>query len=207
MGGTLHRVATLSSLLALLVSTAVAQRAGQGKVSSTELQVRVTYENDRPAGSQIRLDLTNESGIPISQTFTDTDGRGRFRLAASNGVYRVKATGVDIEDTMSEAIPVDQLTASRLVFLRAKRKPPAAGESSSPVQSTGHTSDTQITSAASLMVPATARKAFDKGLAEWQNKNYDKAAEQFEKAIAAYPQYDTAYNNLGVMYAHLKQPD
>ncbi len=41
----------------------------------------------------------------------------------------------------------------------------------------------------------------------WQKKDYQQAADKFEKAVADYPQYDTAYNNLGVMYAHLNQTD
>jgi superkiller protein 3 len=64
-----------------------------------------------------------------------------------------------------------------------------------------------MTSAAELGAPPNARKSFDQGLAAWQKKDYKQAAEKFEKAVADYPQYDTAYNNLGVMYAHLGQND
>jgi tetratricopeptide (TPR) repeat protein len=86
-----------------------------------------------------------------------------------------------------------------------KQKPSAAA--SSNVQSVQKPGSRPVTSAAELAVPQDARKAFDKGLAAWQKKEYDKAAAEFEKAVALYPSYDTAYNNLGVMYAHLKQPE
>ncbi len=64
-----------------------------------------------------------------------------------------------------------------------------------------------MTSAAELRAPQNARKAFDQGMTAWQKKDYQQAAEKFEKAVADYPEYDTAYNNLGVMYAHLGQND
>jgi tetratricopeptide (TPR) repeat protein len=85
---------------------------------------------------------------------------------------------------------------SRVVYVRVK-------PNNEPVESTkssgGHA---PLTSAAELRVPNDARKAFKKGLDAWQQNNFPKAAEYFEKATSIYPEYDTAYNNLGVMYAH-----
>ena len=57
-----------------------------------------------------------------------------------------------------------------------------------------------VTSAAELRIPADAKKAFHKGMDAWEHNDFPKAAEQFEKAVSLYPQYDTAFNNLGVMY-------
>jgi tetratricopeptide (TPR) repeat protein len=94
----------------------------------------------------------------------------------------------------------------QVVFVTVKPKAGAAqnagSSSSAPV-----TSNAPVTSAAELRVPSSARKAFDKGMTAWQKQDYPKAAQEFEKAVAAYPEYDTAYNNLGVMYAHLNQND
>lgn len=206
MGRMLRHTVTLALLCTLCTVSAVAQRTGPTKATSAEINVRVTYDNDRPAGNQIRVDLTNETGIPIATAFTDTDGRASFRVTAL-GVYRAKVTGMDIEDAVSEGVVIDYPNATRMVFVRAKRKASASEGSGSSVQSTGRAGSEQVTSAAQLKVPNTARKAFEKGLSEWQRQNYQKAAEEFEKAVAAYPAYDTAYNNLGVMYAHLKQPE
>ena len=41
----------------------------------------------------------------------------------------------------------------------------------------------------------------------WQKNDASKAAEFYEKAIVAYPQYDAAYNNLGVALIKLNQLD
>lgn len=201
MSRLLRQLLLVSCSFLVVGSFATAQN---NRLGSAHIQVKVAYDNDRPAGSQIRLDLTNETGIPITQAFTDSGGTGFFSVSSS-GVYRVKASGMDIEDAVSEPIEIDRYLTSRTVFMRVKFKGPAGGSSST--QSVSRQSAPPVTSAAQLAVPSDARKAFDKGLDDWKKKDYEKAAEQFEKAVALYPHYDTAYNNLGVMYAHLKQPD
>ncbi len=39
-----------------------------------------------------------------------------------------------------------------------------------------------------------------------RRRTIQQAADAFEKATALYPQYDEAFNDLGMMYAHLDQP-
>jgi tetratricopeptide (TPR) repeat protein len=199
MGQQLRNI--LIFIVALSASAPLQAQRGQGRAVGADVQVHVTYENDRPAGQQIRLDLTNETGIPITQTFTDSDGRAVFRVDSS-GVYRVKASGLEIEDTVSDPIIVTETARSQIAYIRVKLK-----SQPNTVQSVSRSGTAPVTSAAQLRVPSDARKAFDKGLASWQKKDYEKAAAEFERAVALYPDYDTAYNNLGVMYAHLKQPD
>jgi len=46
-----------------------------------------------------------------------------------------------------------------------------------------------------------------KGMEALYRHDFPKAAELFEKATVAYPQYDAAYDNLGVTYMQLGQPD
>jgi tetratricopeptide (TPR) repeat protein len=86
------------------------------------------------------------------------------------------------------------------VFVRVKPKAEAAAATSKPGTSA-------VTSANALRIPADAQKAFHKGMEAWQHNDYANAAEQFEKAIALYPSYDTAYNNLGVMYIQISEPE
>jgi tetratricopeptide (TPR) repeat protein len=45
------------------------------------------------------------------------------------------------------------------------------------------------------------------GLAEFNNKNYNKARQYFEAAVAANPKYDAAWNNLGRSYLNLGNLD
>lgn len=58
-------------------------------------------------------------------------------------------------------------------------------------------------SADELRIPAKAKSEFDKGTACIAKKEWQKAEGHLLKAVAIYPQYATAYNNLGVVYARL----
>ncbi|HZD30152.1 MAG TPA: tetratricopeptide repeat protein, partial [Candidatus Angelobacter sp.] len=89
---------------------------------------------------------------------------------------------------------------SKTVFVRVKPKTDTAATTTKP-------NSAPVTSAADLRVPNDARKAFHKGMEAWDQTDYAKAAACFEKAVALFPEYDAAYNNLGVMYFQLNQPE
>jgi Tfp pilus assembly protein PilF len=172
--------------------------AGKGQVSTqnrntnVDLQIRVTFQNERPAGDRIRVELVNESGTPVAENFTNEDGRTSFRITAP-GMYQVRASGVPLEGVATESFRIEDMDKSRTVYIRAKPK--------GDVQTSSSQAKTpSVTSAAELRIPADAQKAFHKGMEAWEHKDFDKAAEYFQKAITLYPAYDTAYNNLGVMY-------
>jgi tetratricopeptide (TPR) repeat protein len=209
----LHPFRLLLPLVVLAVPLQAQRSQNEGP---TDILVYVTFENSRPVGEQLRVDLTNASGIPMSQGFTDSSGRVLFQVGSQGG-YIVKVSGLDIKDGSSESFEVFFCPShcSRQVFVRVKAKA-APGESTATQNTTTKSTTTKsaassgnpaVTSAAELRVPDTARKAFDQGMSAWQKKDYQQAAERFETAVADYPEYDTAYNNLGVMYAHLGQDD
>ncbi len=201
------RLLRLFGLLLPLVLLGLPLQAQHGQTEGpTDIQVRVTFDDSRPAGEQLRVDLSNASGILMSQAFTDSSGRALLQVQSQGG-YMVKVTGPGIEDGASESFEVFNCPShcTRQVFLRVKAK--AAPGESTATRSTGKPDNPAVTSAAELRVPQNARKAFDQGMTAWQKRDYQQAAEKFEKAVAEYPEYDTAYNNLGVMYAHLGQND
>jgi len=174
----------------------------------TMVSVYIMLDNNRPLQEQLRVELSNESGIPITQGYTDVSGRAKFQVTGVGG-YILKVSGTSIQDGASESFevyrcpPLERCTQQVIVRVKAKDEV----TDSAKTQSVGTSSKTAVTSAAELRVPENARKAFDQGLAAWQKADYPLAAEKFEKAVADYPQYDSAYNNLGVMYAHLGQND
>jgi tetratricopeptide (TPR) repeat protein len=57
--------------------------------------------------------------------------------------------------------------------------------------------------ASDLAAPARARKEFDKANELLAKQDLAQAIQKFNKAIALYPSYAVAYNNLGVIYARL----
>jgi tetratricopeptide (TPR) repeat protein len=201
-GGSMFRLTSvrLAQLLMLFAPTlCMAQGTAPAHVTSAEILVRVTIENDRAAGNQIRVELRNDSDVPVGETFTDSEGRASFHVAIA-GQYRVLVSGTPIEGTTSEIVRVEDMDKSRTVFLRVKPKSDVAAgtvKSNAPA----------VTSAAELRVPSEAKKAFHKGMEAWEHNDFPKAAQQFEKAVSIYPQYDTAFNNLGVMYYQMNQTE
>jgi Tfp pilus assembly protein PilF len=187
-------------LLLLCVSYALAQRR-ELDMRTDLITVRVTYENDRSIPTQVRIDLIDDVGSSVQHAFLDAEGRAEFVVPMTPQiVYRVQAGGMNIEDEISERFSFDHGGGGYSVYLQVKPKLGSAETTKTP-------SAGPITSAGRLNIPKEASKDFHKGLEAWQNKDYAKAAEYLEKATAEYPQYDAAFNYLGVMYAHLQQPD
>src|SRR5271165_1121279 len=195
-----------STSLALLVPLFVCSLAfAQGRSPSTtpavcEIQVRISYTNERPVGQQIMVELVNEQSVPVLQTFTDSEGRAVFQLAGG-GVYRAKATGTDIEQAVSDPVYIEPTDRSAIIWLHVEQKPGASASTNT------NTSTAAVMSASELRVPADAKKSFMKGMQALYRHDYQKAAELFEKATVAYSQYDAAYDNLGATFMQLGQTD
>ena len=188
-------------LLVLTPALCLAQGINTNRQTSCQLSVRVTMQDDRAAEDQIRVELRNDSNVPVGETFTDSDGRASFHVSAS-GVYTVLASGTHIEGTASESVRIDDMDKSKTVYVRAKPRIDATQTTSTTKPNTS-----PVTSAAELRVPSEAKKAFHKGMEAWEHNDFPKAAEQFEKAVAIYPQYESALNNLGVMYMQMNQSE
>jgi tetratricopeptide (TPR) repeat protein len=71
----------------------------------------------------------------------------------------------------------------------------AAGLTSNPI------------SVSALHVPPQARKDFDKANALIQKQDFDGAIRRLNKAVAEYPSYASAYNNLGAIYGRMGDRD
>jgi Flp pilus assembly protein TadD len=191
--------ALLAALFSLLIpSVAVAQRGTRSQPNQVEIQVRVTYPNEQPAPQQLHVDLVNSSGVPMMQTFTNDLGQAEF-LVAGSGNFRVKVSGIGIQEAVSEEVQIGQEDHFRLVYVQVH---PTSNTDSNSKPGNG-----AMTSAAQLRVPPAARKSFEKGVEALQQKDYPKAVDLFQKAASAYPQYDAAYDNLGVAFMSLGQAD
>src|SRR5271167_1775520 len=116
-----------STSLALLVPLFVCSLASaQGRSPSTtpavtEIQVRISYTNERPVGQQIMVELINEQSVPVLQTFTDGEGRALFHIMGG-GVYRARATGTEIEQAVSDPIIIEPSDRSAICWLHVEQK-------------------------------------------------------------------------------------
>ena len=178
---------------------AAAQINSTNRNTNVNLQIRVTFADDRAAGNQILVEMVNDSGTPVGRDFTNEDGRVTFHLTTA-GTFEIRVSGASLQGTANERVQIEDMDKSKTVFVRVKPKTDTASTPAKP-------NTALVTSAADLRVPNDARKAFHKGMEAWSQNDFAKAAEYFEKAVALFPEYDTAYNNVGVMYFRMNQPE
>ena len=187
-------------LAMLLVSlSALAQHAGPMTDNQVDIQVKVTYEDGRTPVPLVKLELLDNNGVAQNLLFTDKDGRADFIIdlqISKTDNFTLRASGKGIEETVSDTVHVVHREGTHMVHFQVKSADNTVPQSKSA-----------ITSVAQAQIPKDARNAFRDGLKEWEKKNYQQAAANFEKATALYPQYDEAFNDLGMMYAHLDLPD
>src|SRR5664279_1536620 len=184
----------------LLVSlSALAQHPGPMTDNQVDIQVKLTYDDGRTPVPLAKLELLDNNGVVQNLLFTDKDGRADFIIdlqISKTDNFNLRVSGKDIEETVSETIHVMHREGTHMVSLQVKSTEHSVPQSKSA-----------ITSVAQAQVPKDARNAFREGLKEWEKKNYQQAAVNLEKATVLYPQYDEAFNDLGMMYAHLDQPE
>ncbi len=196
------RSARLVLLFSLAASIAQAQRGQQSQPNQVEIQVHVIYANGHPASRLLRVELMDTSGVPAKQGFTNDSGEAHLYITAS-GNFQVRVTGEGIEEAVSDSIQISPNDRLRPVYVQVR--PSSESDSEANSNSDSKRGSGAITSAAQLKIPPAARKSFEKGLEAFQQKDYKKAVELFRKATVTYPEYDAAYDNLGVALMSLGQ--
>jgi Flp pilus assembly protein TadD len=182
-----------SLLLVLLSSlTTVAQRQPSRPTTpfptsisrEARLEIQLVNENSRPLQAQMLVEVVGNGTVNV-RGYTDTDGRITFNLRSGSS-YRARVSG----EHEAEEVSFEILQGEMFHHETIKMKTPP--QQSNQVNAGG------TVSAAQLNVPGKAQKEYEKGLESFNDKKWDKAREHFQKAIKEYPQFDLAFNNLGV---------
>lgn len=147
----------------------------------------------------IRVTLLNEDGSTISEKSPDSEGNVKFNVTGSiaNSVtgaklfptYRLRVRGSTIEEQF-----IDNLQpglADRMVTVELHKKGEKKGAGGG------------VISATALKIPHKAEKEFQKGQKALSKNKLPESRANFEKAVTIYPQYDAAYNALGVVLMKL----
>jgi Tfp pilus assembly protein PilF len=148
------------------------------------LEIQLVNENSRPWRAQVLVEVVGNGTVNV-RGYTDSDGRVTFNLR-SGSTYRARVSG----DHDSEEVSFEILQGEMFHHETIKIKSPPAQTNRAAAGGT--------ISAAELNVPGKAKKEYQKGLDAFNDKKWDKAREHFEKAVKDYPQFDEAFNNLGV---------
>ncbi len=153
------------------------------------IKIRVTSEGGGTCDLRATVSLLSASGAHIAEDLTNGDCEVYFVNVAS-GSYHVIVSGSGIATSDSGRFDLDSRGRQDLdVRVRYVSQP------------TGTTH--ALVAAVDLNIPASARKEFDKANQFVAQGKWQKAIDRLNKAIAIYPNYAEAYNNLGVVYARL----
>ena len=133
----------------------------------------------------------------LGTTYTNDNGQADFP-GVPVGDYHVRVSGGGIDATDSETFQVDSRKVTQAEYVTVHQ---TADSGPAPVSS-----HSTMVSAADLNVPQKARKELDKANDAMAEQNWKKSLEHLNQAIAIAPQYATAYNNLGVLYAKTNDP-
>jgi tetratricopeptide (TPR) repeat protein len=187
-------LALLLPLLSLPFSQVTAQH------QAGNVHVYVTYPDDRAVTAQVKVGLiSGTSGAQVEELFTNDRGEATF-VNVALGNYHVSVSGQGIQSTQSDSFEVDERKSTQSVLVRVQ--PAAENGEASAAKGSGAT-----VSANDLQVPKKASKEFDKATKLIAKQDWQSAINQLNKALAIYPGYAEAYNNLGVVYAHLGDPN
>ena len=156
----------------------------------TTISVRVTYQQNHRPASGMRVELISPRGGMASMRTTDGNGGATFD-GVGGGRYQVQVTGPEIETTKSE------------IFETGGSQGPYITEHIE-VRLTQTAGDEAARPAIVQIVPEAAQQEFNLGSMEMDKKHWEEAKDHFQKAIAAFPKYAEAFNNLGQVEIQLK---
>jgi Flp pilus assembly protein TadD len=190
--GTLHRASVFKWAVAALAVTMIA--SGASGQRSRNLKARVLMPDGSPSQS-IKIRLEGNEGELIRDSFTDSTGNFEVR-SLSTGTYTIVVPSDDrTYGTTTERVEItryspDVVTIS--VYLNPKQ------ESVTRLKGGRHT-----VSAREASIPKKARQAYDRSVILSRRRKTREAIEELKRAIAIYPEYVHAYNDLGVAYIKL----
>jgi tetratricopeptide (TPR) repeat protein len=181
------------AVASLSAASAAQQTTTMGSGSSagiSTVSVRVTYQQNHRPGAGLRVELISPMGGMASIRTTDGNGGATFDGVGS-GRYQVLVEGPDIETTKSDIFETGGTNGGPYITERIEV----------PLKETaGAASGTGL----ARIVPEAAQQEFNLGSKEMDKKHWEEAKDHFQKAIAAFPKYAEAFNNLGQVEIQLK---
>lgn len=158
----------------------------------SQLEIQITGEDSHPLAIQVLVELSATSGGIIQQNYTDMDGRARFTGVPTGQTYQIKVSGAGIETTQTS---MDLFQGENFHHQMVAVKLSAEGKNNLPGG---------LVSASMLNVPVKARREFEKGMELMRKEKWAEAKKHLEKATQEYPNFDWAYNNIGVVDMQMK---
>ena len=176
----------------LLLASAFAQFNAGSAITMGHVRVSVSYANNSECLPTTRVALDAASGVTVGEASVNSQCVATF-FDVPPGNYSVKVVGADVADTGRTEFALSA-GMTQEVDVRARR----VGDSDVSRVTAG----SAFVSVSELGVPSNARREFEKASRFISKQEWSKAAERLQKAIALYPRFAAAYNNLGAAYMH-----
>ena len=175
-----------------------AQRERPDPLKLVALRLMVSIDGDMEKAANVTVELMDAvgSGSALDTKLTDNDGRVAFQ--ALTGLHRIRITGPNIKPYEGD-LEIARNEASHLERIRVRH--------ADVDRRTNETLPGGTVAALRLTVPALARKAFEQAGEAMRQQHWQESRALFETAIREYPQYDLAYNGLGMVEVELNQVD
>lgn len=172
-------------VVSLLLATSIAAAQVDAGIILREVRVRVEGTKG-VCDLSTHVTLQGRSG-PVAEAVANDQCEVAFSNVPA-GTYHLKVSSRDVADTDNVITPSTAMTDFEVKL----KGPDAAPAAALPA-----------VSAVNLAVPDKARKEFDKANEFITKQDFARAIDRLNKAIAIYPNYADAYNNLGVVYARM----
>jgi tetratricopeptide (TPR) repeat protein len=180
----------LGILTSLLLGLCISSFAQLSQRSSKPCRIRINVTDDRQ--NKIRdltVELQDSLGLAAAGTskLTDSDGRVEFN-SYSGRAYRLRITGAEIEPYEGdfEISPSESIHTENI---RVRMKPAVGGENTAPGPPVP---------SVRLKIPPQAQKEYDRGNKAAEKGDWKSAGDSYRAAIQLYPDFDQAYNGLGI---------
>ena len=168
-----------------------------GDTNNAVIEGRVALPSGFAAERYIKITVRNSVSI-LNRIYTNKHGEFRFH-DLSEGIYYVQAEveGANFEPAVEKVALGRGIVYELTLHLREKKGPEIRGPGG------------RIVSAAELRqpVPVAAKKEYEVALKRVAKGDVSQAAAHFEQALAIYPEYLAARNDLGAQYLKLKRVD
>jgi Tfp pilus assembly protein PilF len=178
-------VRLLPCLFLLLSNVSFAQNEPRGHVS---LQVFVYYDETKEPvhDPDVHVLLLDSWSMIVAEQ--DTKQGGVLQFFTQPGLHYLRVTGDKVEfQEFGFDIRPNESSHTETVYVTAK----TAVADRSPA--------TDAVPAVRLKIPKKAKKEFEKGVKALERQDWGEARARFQAAVNEYPQFDLAYNGLGLV--------
>jgi tetratricopeptide (TPR) repeat protein len=178
-----------------LCSGQISQRQAPTPVT---LRLFISIDGDVEKAGYATVELMDAVGSSSAMTNKMTDNNGTVIFQTFPGLHRIRITGPNIKPYEGD-VEIERNETSHVERIRVRR--------AEPFGRINETLPAGTVAALRLTVPTAARRAFEQAGEAMRQQHWQESRTLFESAIREYPQYDLAYNGLGMVEVELKEMD